>query len=185
MDIRFTRRTALLIVCDILATFLSYYLASVLTGLVGEVFATHEIYFILGVPAVVYICLFAAFKMYNNLWEYASIDDAIRIVIMVGFGTLVSAVLLWVLGEWIPIRIYFVALFLMIFFTGGVRMVFRVIRSKKRVIAATPAENQKRLAHTGRRCGRNGLARDWPHGFARSAYAGRTDYCGRRQSQQA
>ena len=43
---------------------------------------------------VVYICLFAAFKMYNNLWEYASIDDAIRIVIMVGFGTLVSAVLL-------------------------------------------------------------------------------------------
>lgn len=145
MDIRFTRRTALLIVCDILATFLSYYLASVLTGLVGEVFATHEIYFILGVPAVVYICLFAAFKMYNNLWEYASIDDAIRIVIMVGFGTLVAAVLLWMLGEWIPIRIYFVALFLMIFFTGGVRMVFRVIRSKKRVIAATPAENQKRL----------------------------------------
>ena len=145
MDIRFTRRTALLIVCDILATFLSYYLASVLTGLVGEVFATHEIYFILGVPAVVYICLFAAFKMYNNLWEYASIDDAIRIVIMVGFGTLVSAVLLWMLGEWIPIRIYVVALFLMIFFTGGVRMVFRVIRSKKRVIAATPAENQKRL----------------------------------------
>ena len=156
MDIRFTRRTALLIVCDILATFLSYYLASVLTGLVGEVFATHEIYFILGVPAVVYICLFAAFKMYNNLWEYASLDEAIQIMLAVVLSTLagavflwiidvVSAVLLWVLGEWIPIRIYFVALFLMIFFTGGVRMVFRVIRSKKRVIAATPAENQKRL----------------------------------------
>lgn len=144
MDIRFTKRTALLIVCDIAATFLSYYLASVLTGLVGEVFATHEIYFILGVPVVVNLVLFAAFKMYNNLWEYASVDDAIRIVLMVGIGTLVSAVILWMLGEWIPIRVYFVSMFLMIFFAGGVRMIFRVARSKKRVISA-PEQPQKRL----------------------------------------
>ena len=131
-DIRFTRRTALLIVCDILATFLAFYCASVLTGLVGEVFATHEIYFILGVPVVVNLLMFAVFKMYNNLWEYASVDDAIRITIVVGLSTLISAVLLWILGEWIPIRVYFVAMFLMIFFVGGTRMVFRIVRSKKR-----------------------------------------------------
>ena len=131
-DIRFTRRTALLIVCDILATFLAFYCASVLTGLVGEVFATHEIYFILGVPVVVNLLMFAVSKMYNNLWEYASVDDAIRITIVVGLSTLISAVLLWILGEWIPIRVYFVAMFLMIFFVGGTRMVFRIVRSKKR-----------------------------------------------------
>ena len=85
-DIRFTRRTAFLIVCDILATFLAFYCASVLTGLVGEVFATHEIYFILGVPVVVNLLMFAVFKMYNNLWEYASVDDAIRITIVVGLS---------------------------------------------------------------------------------------------------
>lgn len=150
MDIRFTKRTAFLIVYDIVATFLSYLLASVLTGLVGEVFATHEIYFMLGVPAVVTLVMFAMFKLYNSLWEYASIDDVIRIVIAVGLSTLVAAVVLWMLGEWIPIRVYCVALVLMIIFTGCGRMVFRIIRSKKRLLAPSqPAEVRPRTLVVG------------------------------------
>ena len=43
MDLQFSRRTALLMLWDIAATFLAYYLASLLTGLVQEVYATHEI----------------------------------------------------------------------------------------------------------------------------------------------
>ncbi len=150
MDIRFTKRTAFLIVYDIVATFLSYLLASVLTGLVGEVFATHEIYFMLGVPAVVTLVMFAMFKLYNSLWEYASVDDAIRIVIAVGLSTLVAAVVLWMLGEWIPIRVYFVAMVLMIIFAGCGRMVFRIIRSKKRAFApAQPSEVRPRTLVVG------------------------------------
>ncbi len=146
MDIRFTRRTALLIVCDILATFLSYYLASVLTGLVGEVFATHEIYFILRCAGS---CVYLPVRCIQDVQQ--PLGNTPR-------STMRFALSSWsALERWFPpcccgcsasgfpIRIYFVALFLMIFFTGGVRMVFRVIRSKKRVIAATPAENQKRL----------------------------------------
>ena len=131
MDLQFSRRTALLMLWDIAATFLAYFLASLLTGLVDEVFATHEIYFLLGIGVVINLSFFAIFRLYNNLWEYASIDDALRIVMAVGLGTLVTAVLLWALGQWLPIRVYFVAMFLMIFFVGGARMLFRVMRSKK------------------------------------------------------
>ena len=53
MQLQFTRRTIILMFCDIVATFLAYFLASVLTNLLGEVFATHEIYFMLGVAVVV------------------------------------------------------------------------------------------------------------------------------------
>lgn len=131
MDLQFSRRTALLMLWDIAATFLAYFLASLLTGLVNEVFATHEIYFLLGIGVVINLVFFAIFRLYNNLWEYASIDDALRIVMGVGLGTLVTAVLLWALGQWLPIRVYFVEMFLMIFFAGGARMLFRVMRSKK------------------------------------------------------
>ena len=131
MDFQFSRRTALLMLWDIAATFLAYFLGSLLTGQLGEVFATHEIYFLLGIGVVINLISFCIFRLYNSLWEYASIDDALRIVMGVGLGTLVTAVLLWALGQWLPIRVYFVAMFLLIFFVGGARMLFRVVRTKK------------------------------------------------------
>ncbi len=134
MDIQFSRRTALLILWDIAATFLAYFLASLLTGLVDEVFETHEIYFVLGAAVVVNLLTYALFRLYNSLWEYASIDEVLRIVIAVGLGTLITAVVLWMLGEWIPIRVYFVSMFLMIFFVGGSRMLFRFARSKRNTL---------------------------------------------------
>ena len=132
MELQFSRRTALLMLWDILATFLAYFLASLLTGLVGEVFDTHEIYFILGAAVVINLLTYALFRLYNSLWEYASVDDVLRIVLAVGLGTLVTAVVLWMLGQWVPIRVYFAAMIIMIFFVGGSRMGFRVARSKKR-----------------------------------------------------
>ena len=132
MQFQLSRRTALLILWDIVATFLSYMFASMLTQLFREIFSTHEVYFIIGVAVVVNILSFILFKLYNNIWEYASLDDALRIVLAVGLATLVTAVVLWMIGEWFPIRIYFVSMLIMIFFTGGSRIIFRVVRSKRR-----------------------------------------------------
>lgn len=143
MEIKFTKRTALLVVLDIVSTFAAYFLASLLTGLKNEVFATHEIYFVLGVAVVINLCFFAAFRLYNDLWEYASVDDVIRIVITVGLSTLTTAVFLWIIGEWIPIRVYFGALILMILFVGGTRMFFRIMRSKRREIERAPLPEQR------------------------------------------
>ena len=132
MDFRFSRRTGLLLIWDVVATFLAYFLASALTQQYEEMFATHEIYFVLGVAVVVNLITFVIFKLYNSLWEYGSIDDVLRIVIAVGLATLVTAVFLWIIGQWIPIRVYFVSMFLLIFFVGGMRMMFRIMRSKRR-----------------------------------------------------
>ena len=132
MEFRFTKRTAFLVVWDIAATFLSYWLGSVLTLQDKFLFATHEIYFILGIAVVINLLTYMAFRLYNNLWEYASTDDMLRIVVAVGLGVLVSAVFLWTIGEWVPIRVYCVALILQVIFIGGIRMQYRVMRSKKR-----------------------------------------------------
>ena len=138
MEFRFTKRTAFLVVWDIAATFLSYWLGSVLTLQDKFLFATHEIYFILGIAVVINLLTYMAFRLYNNLWEYASTDDMLRIVVAVGLGVLVSAVFLWTIGEWVPIRVYCVALILQVIFIGGIRMQYRVMRSKKREFAAPP-----------------------------------------------
>ena len=132
MQFQLSRRTALLILWDIAATFLAYFLASLLTKLFDEIFATHEMYFVIGVAVVVNLLAFSLFKLYNNLWEYASLDDALRILLAVGLATLVTAVILWMIGEWVPIRIYFVSMLIMIFFVGGSRVLFRVARSTRR-----------------------------------------------------
>ncbi len=137
MQQQLSRRTVLLMLWDIAATFLAYFLASFLTNLLDEVFATHEIYFMLGVAVVVNLAVYAFFRIYNNLWEYASVDEVLRIVTAVGLGTLITAVILWMLGHWIPIRIYFVSMFLMIFFVGGSRFMFKVVRSKRHEFGAS------------------------------------------------
>ena len=144
MDLQFSKRTAFLILWDIAATFIAYFLASWLTDMLGEeVFVTHEIYFIIGMAVVVNLLSFALFRLYNNLWEYASLEDALRIVLAVGLATLVTAVFLWAIGQWFPIRIYFVSMFLMIFFVGGSRILFRVVRSKRRELERAPRMKER------------------------------------------
>ena len=42
LDVHITKRTALLLLLDIIATYLSYWLASILTNVKGEVFVYNE-----------------------------------------------------------------------------------------------------------------------------------------------
>ncbi|WP_294163209.1 nucleoside-diphosphate sugar epimerase/dehydratase [uncultured Senegalimassilia sp.] len=132
-----TKRTALLLLLDIIATYLSYWLASILTNVKGEVFVNNEIYFVLGILAFINVVVLATFRLYNNLWEYASIDEVIQIVGATVLGTLGGAVFLWIIGTRLPIRVFVVSCFLLIFFMGGIRFVFRFMRQKGRAIASS------------------------------------------------
>lgn len=134
MGITITKRTAILLFFDIVATFLAYWLASLLTDLLGDVFASNEIYFTIGIIALINVVALGLFRMYNNLWEYASIDEAIQIVLALGLSTLVAAVFLWILDVRLPIRVFFVAWFLLIFFIGGIRLIFRIAPRKRRAL---------------------------------------------------
>lgn len=136
MDVHITKRTALLLLLDIVATYASYWLASILTNVKGEVFVNNEIYFVLGILALINIVILAAFRLYNNLWEYASIDEVIQIVLAIALGTLGGAVFLWVIGTRLPIRLFAGSCLLNIFFMGGIRFMFRIMRQKGRAFAS-------------------------------------------------
>lgn len=137
LDVHITKRTMLLLLLDIIATYLSYWLASILTNVKGEVFVNNEIYFVLGILAFINVVVLATFRLYNNLWEYASIDEVIQIVGATVLGTLGGAVFLWIIGTRLPIRVFVVSCFLLIFFMGGIRFVFRFMRQKGRAIASS------------------------------------------------
>lgn len=132
LDVHITKRTALLLLLDIVATYISYWLASILTNVKGEVFVNNEIYFVLGILACINVLVLAAFRLYNNLWEYASIDEVVQIVGATVLGTLGGAAFLWIIGTRLPIRVFVVSCFLLIFFMGGMRFIFRYMRQKGR-----------------------------------------------------
>ena len=100
-------------------------------------FVNNEIYFVLGILAFINVVVLATFRLYNNLWEYASIDEVIQIVGATVLGTLGGAVFLWIIGTRLPIRVFVVSCFLLIFFMGGIRFVFRFMRQKGRAIASS------------------------------------------------
>ena len=51
MDLHIAKRTAPLLIMDIIATYVAYWLASLLTNVFDEVFTSNEIFFILGILA--------------------------------------------------------------------------------------------------------------------------------------
>ncbi|MGI6104939.1 MAG: polysaccharide biosynthesis protein [Raoultibacter sp.] len=144
MGITISRRTLLLVFFDIAATYLAYWLASHLTDVYDFVFTNTEIFFTLGILALINVGALALFRLYNNLWEYASVDEALQLVLVIVLGTLVGAVFLWIIDVRLPIRVFFVACFMLIFLIGGIRLVYRVIPRKKRALGITKDQDFER-----------------------------------------
>ena len=132
-----TKRTALLLLLDIVATYAAYWLAALLTNVFDEVFVNNEIYFIIGILAVVNVGMFSLFRLYNNLWEYASVDELIQILLAVVISTLAGAVFLWIIDTRLPIRVFAGAALLLVFFAGGIRFLFRYMRQKGRALVSS------------------------------------------------
>lgn len=145
MDLKFSKRTATLLFFDVVATLAAYWLGSFLTRVNDEVFVDNEIFFVVGILAVFNIAFLAMFRSYNNLWEYASIDELIRILVSLALSTLVGAVFLWVIGTRLPIRVFVVAFILLVLFCGGIRLWYRIFRSKGRQITSTSTDRPRTL----------------------------------------
>ncbi len=149
MNIHITRRSALLILFDIVATYGSYWLASVLTNVTDEVFTSNEIFFMLGILTLFNLATLAIFRLYNNLWEYASVDEGLQIVVSLGISTFAGALFLWLIQVRLPIRVYFVSFFLLLIFSGGVRIAQRIVRTKKRIFSGSKhVENDEQQLRT-------------------------------------
>ena len=145
MDLHIAKRTAPLVLLDIVATYVAYWLASMLTNVYDEVFVSNEIFFILGILAVVNVAMMGAFRLYNNLWEYASVDEALQVVFSVVLSTLVGAVFLWIINVRLPIRVFIGSAILLVLIMGAYRMVWRLMRRRKRAFSGSGMERPRTL----------------------------------------
>ena len=118
----------------------------------------------LGILALINVGVLAAFHLYNNLWEYASIDEALQIVFAILLSTLIGAVFLWVIDVRLPIRVFVVGHLLVLIMGGHPHGMPRPCASKKRVLASAQRACRP-AAHARRGRRRDRLPRHRPHGL--------------------
>lgn len=159
-----------LIIIDIICIFSSYWLAFLLRFLLDPIFIHHyvpvyyEDAFRVTMPWMTLICLgiFAAFRFYSTMWEFASTDELLQIVI----GTTVACAVATLFGYFVfpalfvdsggnhilrfPQSVYVMGWLLTLFFVGGYRFLIRIFHRKKNGKAnRSPKEADKRVMVVG------------------------------------
>ncbi len=74
----------------------------------------------------------AIIGLYSSLWEYASIDELLRVFITAAFGFIFVVLAMLYFEQTLPRSIYIMVLVLDILFLGGSRLGFRLFRSIQR-----------------------------------------------------
>lgn len=152
MDFRFTKRGLFLIFWDILATYAAYLLGALLTNQFSTVFSSLESLFFVGILAFANLLVFMLFKLYNSLWEYASIDEMLQILAACALGTFIGAIALWPLDIpriIIPIRVFFAAFLILLLLVGGVRLSYRGLKRYKGSTRVSKQGNRPRTLVIG------------------------------------
>ncbi|MDR2956804.1 MAG: polysaccharide biosynthesis protein [Coriobacteriales bacterium] len=144
MNVRLNGRTVFLILWDIVATYAAFILATVGTSQGDAIFVTTDWIFLFGIVAAVNFGVFVILRMYNNLWEYASTNEMLQIVYATLVSVPVAAIIHYVAGSRLPIRVYLVAWFVLVVFIGGARFAFRYWRHGKQMITQRPKTDVRR-----------------------------------------
>ena len=121
-----------LIVLDVAATAIAFIFAAWGTGVLSFVLGMHGFAAYLACLAVINVAVFATGRMYNTLWEYASIDELVRVVVV----TLLAAVIgdaftAFVFGQRLPFRVYVVSWFVLLLVCGASRFAIRLYSGAK------------------------------------------------------
>lgn len=74
------------------------------------------------------ILFFVVFGLYNSLWRYVSIDELFKLIIALTTSSIIIYILNITLSFNLPRSIIFIDWILSIFFTGGLRLSYRIIR---------------------------------------------------------
>jgi len=145
MNFKLTTRSIILLFWDIVATYLAYLLATFGTGQWHDVVGSTDFLFTIGILAVINIATFIAFRLYNDLWEYASTNELLRFMAATGLSTflggLFTFVLVPVIGPRLPLRVFFVAWIILLVFVGGARFVYRIAHQGKDIITKRAPKN--------------------------------------------
>ena len=149
MDVKLSARVIFLVFWDIVATYASYLLAALGTALMAEVFVSTDSLFHIGLLAIVNILVFFLFRFYSEFWEYASAPELIKIVAVTALSTFVGALVVYLFGIRLPIRVYFVAWLFLLLFSGGARFMFRIARYGKGAVRRHSRDGRKRTLIVG------------------------------------
>ncbi|MBA1334146.1 MAG: UDP-N-acetylglucosamine 4,6-dehydratase [Firmicutes bacterium] len=126
---RSSYRPVILIIVDMALVYLSYIFAFIIRfeGKIPKAYLNTfvEMAFIL---IAIKIATFYYFGLYKNLWRYAGVIDVLQIIVAAGVANAVSISYLFLMQSNLPRSIYVLAFILDIFFIGGSRFGYRIIR---------------------------------------------------------
>ena len=121
-----------LISFNIAATGIASITAAYGTGVLGEILNVGQFAQIISVIALINVVVFAIGHLYNSLWEYVSVDELMRIVIVVTTASIISdTILALIFGHRVLFRVYGVAWLGMLVVCGASRFAIRMYSGRK------------------------------------------------------
>ena len=81
---------------------------------------------------VIHIGIFYVLGLYRSLWEYASIEEMMQIALSALVAGGLALVAGFVIGDRLPITVYFIGCILTCLFAGGSRLSYRYLRRVKK-----------------------------------------------------
>lgn len=106
----------------------------------------------LGICIIVTIAkllIYKKFQLYDSVWEYASIEELIKIVGAVAFGAVVVIAYTISLGKAYYFGVYLTAFLFEVFFIGTIRFGYRIIRRIKKHQSITQQNETKHVLIIG------------------------------------
>ena len=121
-----------LVVLDVVATAIAYISAAWGTGVFGQILGLGDFSQVVVVIALINVAVFVFGHMYNVLWEYASVDEMVRIVCVVTVASIVSDVTsALIFGQRPPWSVYGVAWIILLCVVGASRFAIRLYSGSK------------------------------------------------------
>lgn len=121
-----------LVVIDAAATFLAFLFAAWVTQVIDFVIYSPDALLHISFLALINIFVYAIAKMYSSLWEYASLDEATRLVLASLVGTVLGDILgTFIFGARFPLRVYCIEWPLLLGITSAARFAIRVYSGRK------------------------------------------------------
>ena len=121
-----------LAVLDVFATGIAYISAAWATGSFETVIGSNDFSHMILLIALINVTVFAVGRMYNSLWQYASIDELLRVFLVTIVASIVSdSASALILGHRMPYRVYVFAWIILFVVCGASRFAIRMYSSRK------------------------------------------------------
>ena len=140
------KRVFLLILLDTVGISLSYILALYIRfdGQMDIVYI-HRLMDHIAIIIIIKLLVFYLFKLYKSLWQYASIDELMEVVVASLVANLLIPIYMYLVGAGLPRSIYFMVPVIDMALMGGSRFFYRILRRARYGILNVDKNHKKVL----------------------------------------